>query len=53
MLRTDTGRLSLILLFTPFALWILLLIVLPQIGIGYLSLQVKLAPRVYEFGLAN
>lgn len=53
MLRTDTGRLSLILLFAPFAVWILLLIVLPQIGIGYLSFQVKQAPRVYEFGLAN
>ena len=31
----DAGRLSLILLFAPFVLWIGLLIVLPQIGIGF------------------
>ena len=49
----DAKRLSLILLFAPFALWILLLIVLPHIGILYLSLREKVAPRVYEFGLGN
>lgn len=46
-------RLSLILLFAPFALWILLLIVLPHIGMGILSLREKVAPRVYEFGFGN
>lgn len=49
----DARRLSLILLFAPFALWIVLLIALPHIGIVYLSLREKVAPRVYEFGFAN
>jgi spermidine/putrescine transport system permease protein len=53
VLKTDTGKLSLILLMTPFALWIALLIVLPQIGIGYFSLREKVSPGVYAFGLAN
>lgn len=53
MLKTDTGKLSLILLMTPFALWIALLIVLPQIGIGFFSLREKVSPGVYAFGLAN
>lgn len=51
--RRDADRLSLILLLAPFALWILLLIVLPHLGIGYLSLREKVAPRVYEFSFAN
>lgn len=49
----DAGRLSLILLFAPFALWIGLLIVLPQIGIGYVSLREKVGVNRYEFGLGN
>lgn len=49
----DTRRLSLILLFTPFALWLLLLIILPHIGMVTLSLREKVAPRVYEYGLGN
>ncbi|MDW4496678.1 ABC transporter permease [Sulfitobacter sp. D35] len=49
----DARRLSLILLFAPFALWIVLLIALPHIGIVILSLREKVAPRVYEYGLAN
>ncbi|WP_377294941.1 ABC transporter permease [Rhizobium sp. SG2393] len=53
MARTDTGKLSLILLFTPFALWIALLIILPQLGIGYLSLREKLGPGEYTFGFSN
>ncbi len=53
MLKSDAGKLSLILLMTPFALWIVLLIVLPQIGIGYVSLREKVSPGVYAFGLAN
>ncbi|RAI02341.1 ABC transporter permease [Acuticoccus sediminis] len=47
------GRLSLFLLFTPFLLWIVLLIVLPQIGIGYVSLREKVGINQYEFGLKN
>ena len=53
MARSDAGKLSLILLFTPFALWLVLLILLPQIGIGYLSLREKLGPGEYTFGFAN
>ncbi len=53
MRNRDVDRLSLILLLAPFLLWILLLIVLPHVGIGYLSLREKVAPRVYEFGFAN
>ena len=53
MAKSDAGKLSLILLFAPFALWILLLIILPQIGIGYLSLQEKHGPNNYTFGFKN
>ncbi|MDT0682965.1 ABC transporter permease [Roseicyclus sp. F158] len=49
----DAGRLSLILLFAPFALWIGLLIVLPQLGIGYVSLREKVGIAEYEIGLGN
>lgn len=53
MNHRDARRLSLILLFMPFALWIVLLILLPHIGMGVLSLREKIAPRQYEFGFAN
>ncbi len=52
-MQRDVRRLSLILLFAPFAMWILLLIVLPHLGMVYLSLREKVAPRVYEFGFGN
>lgn len=53
MRHRDAKRLAMILLFAPFALWILLLIVLPHIGMGIMSLREKVAPRVYEFGFDN
>ena len=53
MAQRDIKRLSLYLLFAPFALWIALLIVLPHLGMLYISLREKVAPRVYEFGLEN
>jgi spermidine/putrescine transport system permease protein len=53
MVQKDARRLALFLLLMPFALWILLLIVLPHLGIGYLSVREKIAPRVYEFGPGN
>jgi len=53
MTQKDIRRLSLILLFAPFALWIVLLIVLPHIGMGVIALREKVAPRVYEFGFGN
>ncbi|MEL6172746.1 MAG: ABC transporter permease [Pseudomonadota bacterium] len=41
------------LLFAPFALWIVLLIILPHIGMVVISLREKVAPRVYEFSFAQ
>jgi spermidine/putrescine transport system permease protein len=51
--KKDIKRLSLILLFAPFALWITLLIILPHIGMVTLSLRKRVAPRVYEYGFGN
>lgn len=53
MMQKDIKRLSLLLLFAPFALWIALLIILPHMGMLYISLREKVAPRVYEFGFEN
>ena len=53
MMQKDIKRLSRILLFAPFALWIFLLIVLPHLGMFYISVQEKVGPRMYEFGLGN
>jgi len=53
MMQSDIKRLSLILLFAPFALWIALLIILPHLGMFYISVQEKVGPRMYEFGLGN
>ncbi len=53
MKHRDARRLALILLFAPFALWIALLILLPHIGMGILSLREKIGPRQYEFGFGN
>ncbi len=52
-MQKDIKRLTLILLFAPFALWIVLLILLPHAGMVILSLREKIAPRVYEYGFAN
>lgn len=53
MLRSDASKLSLILLFSPFVLWMALLIILPQLGVGYLSLREKLGPGEYTLSFAN
>lgn len=53
MSQRDVRRLSLILLFAPFVLWIVVLIVVPHIGITLLSLREKIAPRVYTYSFAN
>ena len=49
----DAGRLSLLLLLAPFLLWIVLLIVLPQLGMVAISFREKLGPGEYALGLAN
>jgi spermidine/putrescine transport system permease protein len=51
--QKDINRLSLILLLTPFVLWIALLIILPQLGVLYFSLREKVGPGAYVFGVAN
>ncbi|MBU4528108.1 MAG: ABC transporter permease [Alphaproteobacteria bacterium] len=52
-MQKDIKRLSLYLLFAPFAMWITLLIILPHLGMFYISMREKVAPRVYEFGFDN
>jgi spermidine/putrescine transport system permease protein len=52
-MRPSAGKLSLFLLMTPFVLWIGLLIVAPQIGIGYVSLRQKIGPGDYTIGFKN
>jgi spermidine/putrescine transport system permease protein len=53
VVASDTRRLSLILLLTPFLLWIGLLIILPQLGITALSLREKISFREYSYGFGN
>jgi len=53
MKTRDADRLALILLLTPFVMWIGLLIVLPHAGVVLLSLREKVAPRMFEYGLGN
>ena len=43
----------LLLLLAPAAIWLLLLLVLPHLELGILSLRVRVAPRVYEPSLAQ
>jgi len=53
MSSKDARRLSLVLLLTPLLLWLILLIVLPHIGMGVLSMRERVAPRVYSYGFSN
>lgn len=53
MSAVDARRLSLILLLAPFLLWIVLLIVLPQLGIAGVSLRRRVSFQEYEWGFAN
>lgn len=46
-------RLGVLLLFAPVVLWLVGLIILPHIELAYLSLRVRLAPRVYETSFAQ
>ncbi len=47
------SRLSLLLLLAPLGLWLFILIVLPHVDMFLVSLQEKVAPRVYEYSIAN
>ena len=53
MTQRNIRRLTLFMLLAPFALWILLLIALPHLGIFGLSLREKVAPLVYTVGPGN
>ncbi|MBB3772652.1 spermidine/putrescine transport system permease protein [Angulomicrobium tetraedrale] len=46
-------RLSFILVFAPFALWIALVILVPQLNLFFLSLREKVGPQVYALGPRN
>jgi spermidine/putrescine transport system permease protein len=46
-------QLGFVLALAPFLLWVLLLVVIPQLDLLLLSLRVKLAPRIYDIGLRN
>ena len=47
------ARLMILLLLAPALLWLLGLIVLPHVELGFLSLRVRVAPRIYEPSLAQ
>ncbi len=50
---TPRTYLALFLLLAPALLWLLGLIVLPHVELAVLSLQTRIAPRIYEFGFAQ
>ncbi len=51
--RPAERNLSLLLVLTPFLLWVVLIVIMPQIDLLLLSLHEKVAPRVYRLGLGN
>ena len=52
-LAAPRARLALLLLLAPALLWLVGLIVLPHIELAYLSLRARVAPRVFEWSLAQ
>jgi spermidine/putrescine transport system permease protein len=46
-------RLALLLLLAPALVWLVGLIVLPHVELAILSLRARVAPRVYEWSLAQ
>jgi spermidine/putrescine transport system permease protein len=54
--KSNTGtpiKLGLLLLLCPIFLWLFLLVILPQLTMLNISLQERVAPRVYEYGFNN
>lgn len=49
----NAARLGFFLVFAPFVLWVMLLVVIPHIDLLILSLREKVAPRVYTLGIGN
>jgi spermidine/putrescine transport system permease protein len=48
-----SARIALMLLLAPALLWLLLLMILPHLELGVLSLRVRTAPREYQASLAQ
>tara|TARA_R110001583_G_scaffold9433_3_gene44743 strand:- start:1468 stop:2352 length:885 start_codon:yes stop_codon:yes gene_type:complete len=46
-------KLGLLLLLCPILLWLVILVILPQLTMLNISLQERVAPRVYEYGFKN
>ena len=46
-------KLGLLLLLCPLLLWLVLLVILPQLTMLNISLQERVAPRIYEYGFSN
>ncbi|MEO1140268.1 MAG: ABC transporter permease [Pseudomonadota bacterium] len=49
----ETSKLGFYLLLAPLLLWLVLLIILPHIGLFYVSISERTGVREYELGLAN
>jgi spermidine/putrescine transport system permease protein len=52
-LAAPRGRLALLLLLAPAVVWLVGLIVLPHVELAVLSLRARVAPRVFEWSLAQ
>jgi len=52
-MNSSQTRLTLILLLSPFVLWLGLLVIIPHVDMFFLSIREKVAPRTYETSLAN
>ena len=52
-LAAPRGRLALLLLLAPALIWLVGLIVLPHVELAMLSLRARVAPRVFEWSLAQ
>jgi spermidine/putrescine transport system permease protein len=52
-LAAPRGRLALLLLLAPALIWLVGLIVLPHVELAVLSLRARVAPRVFEWSLAQ
>jgi spermidine/putrescine transport system permease protein len=52
-LAAPRARLALLLLLAPALVWLVGLVVLPHVELAVLSLRARIAPRVYEFSLAQ
>lgn len=52
-MRSDQSKLGFYLLLAPLVIWLMTLIVLPHIGMFFVSISEKIGVRQYEYGLGN